>query len=104
MAIEFKEPAAWRGPGAPRVDIPPEIANALEHTYRSGLVAEDEADEHDPETWAVIRLMRLYCSRQGKKLQSQFFTRDGKCMLRFRMIDKRKYVQRSTVPLARERR
>lgn len=104
MAIKFDAPEAWRGPGAPRIAIPQEIADALEETYRTGKVAYDEADQTDEETWKAIRLMRLHCSRQGKKLASQFFERDGKTWLRFRMVDKRPYAPKTTTSLPRERR
>lgn len=94
MSIQFKpEAEAWRGPGRPQIEVPQELVEALERTYRDGTVAEDEAAEHDPKTWTAIRLMRIHCERQGKKLDHQFFDRDGKTWLRFRMRDTRSYTK-----------
>lgn len=94
--IQFKPDAEWRGAGAPPVEVPQEIADALDRTYATGAIAEDEADETAQETYDVIRLMRLYATRQGKKLDTQFFDRDGRTYLRFRMRDKRKYQKNTT--------
>jgi DNA-binding protein H-NS len=94
MAITFEPADTWRGRGRPPVDIPEEIAKALETTYRTGKVATDEADESSAETRQVIALMRLYCSRQGRKLDYQFYDDPdtGRTYLRFRMRDTRTYT------------
>lgn len=105
MSIEFKpEAEAWRKPGRPPVEVPQELAQALERTYRDGVVAEDEADEADEQTWQVIRLMRLYCKRQNKILDYQFFDRGGRTHLRFKMRDPRPYTKTLVGPGGRTRR
>lgn len=105
MAIEFKPQATWRGPGRPEVHIPSEIVDALEHTFETGEVAEDVADETDSATWEVIRMMRLHCQRRGLRLDFQFFDRpDGVTGLRFRMRRPRPYNRQVVTPGGRYRR
>lgn len=105
MTITFKPQDAWRGPGRPAEHIPQEIVAALDHTLQTGEVAEDEADETDPHTWEVIRLMRLHCQRRGLKLDFQFFDRgDGTTGLRFRMRKPRAYTRQVVTAGGRYRR
>lgn len=105
MPIEFRpETEAWRRPGRPKVEIPQELAEALERTYAEGTVGEDEADEDSPATKRVIALMRLYCKRKNKIFESQFFDRDGRTWLRFKMRDPRHYTKTLVGPSGRTRR
>lgn len=90
--IQFRpESEAWRRAGRPKVEIPQDLADALERTYRDSEVAEIEGDDRDEKTYEAIRMMRLYCKRQDKILDTQFFDRDGKTWVRFKMRDPRKY-------------
>jgi hypothetical protein len=100
--VEFREDTAWRGPGAPRVVIPGQVAAWMERTYREGIVCELPAQEHHVETEELIRLLKIYAARTGKSVLIQFFVKDDTEHLRFKMRDKRPYNR--TTGLARERR
>lgn len=96
------EHSAWRGPGAPPVAIPPELASWLERTYRDGTVCEIPCDPHSEDAALLVRLLRIYVRRKGRALSHQFFEHEGVPYIRFRMRNKRVYTR--TAGLPRERR
>lgn len=102
MTVEFREDAAWRGPGAPRVAVPDALAAWMERTYRENIVCELPAEQHHPDTDELLRLIKIYAQRRGKSFMTQFFLKDDNSHLRFKMRDKRPYTR--TAGLARERR
>lgn len=101
--IEFKPATAWRTRGAPPVQIPPEVSDALDKTYRDHNVGEFvPVEEGSEDTNALIRYMRIYAERRrGKKFDHQFFEdSQGRTGLRFQMRDPRPY-RATTVPRTR---
>lgn len=96
------ESEAWRGPGAPPVDVPREFAEIMERTYREGSVCELPCDRMSQDAVILVRLLRIYANRKGKALSHQFFDDDeGREHIRFKMRDKREY---NTDNLPRRRR
>lgn len=98
MAQFEDEKTAWRRPGATRIEIPPQLAQLLERTYKTGQVCNMEiVDADDQSTRDLVRAGRLYCERKGKRWAHQFATdEDGTNRIRFRMRDKRVYNKRTT--------
>lgn len=90
MTVLFEDAGTWRSRGAPAVEIPPEISAWMDATYRDGKVASIPAED-DSDTDLFIRLLRIYARRNGKKVDTQFFMKDGVSHLRFRMRDARGY-------------
>lgn len=74
------------------MEIPPEIAQWMDGTYASGNVAVIQAED-DSDTDVFIRYLRIYARRNGKKVDTQFFTKNGISHLRFRMRDARTYTR-----------
>lgn len=81
-----KKGDVWRGRGAPRRQVPPEIAQLAEDTYRTGqcgtatiVTEEDEADARE-----LVNLLTSYARSRGKRLNTQREDEE----LRFEMVDK----------------
>lgn len=95
------ERTSWRTAGAPRRAIPPEIAEWMDETYKTGKVCELPAPPTEQDRADFISLLKLYAKRAGKAVYTQDFIREEAPWVRFKMRDKRPY-HRSTLP--RERR
>lgn len=97
--VEFKPDQAWRGPGAPPIEIPPLVQQWADQTYRDNTVWENPADPDHQDTKDLIRLLDIYAKRQDRRLHHQFFTGpDGRTYLRFKMRDKRPYRRTDGLP------
>lgn len=76
--------AVWRGPGHPRRQIPPQVMEMADRTYRTGQVGmvEIESDEEEEAT-ELVRLLKSYAKARGCRMRIQ---RDDS-VLRFEMCD-----------------
>lgn len=92
MSVTFEDGGTWRKRGAPKVEIPVEIAEAMDATYRDGKVCVIQAED-DADTDRFIRYLRIYARRNGKKVDTQFFMKNGVSHLRFRMRTARTYTR-----------
>ena len=97
VSMTFEDGSTWRSRGAPKVEIPDEIADAMDASYEDRKVCVIEAED-DADTDIFIRYLRIYARRCGKKVDTQFFIKDGVSHLRFRMRDARGYT-RDIAPL-----
>lgn len=92
MRIETVPKAeAWRGRGRPRREIPPEIRQAADRTYRTGNVqVATVASDEEGELRELLSLLNSYATSLGRKIRWQ---REGD-VVRFEMVDvqKRKKV------------
>lgn len=81
------EPKAehWRGRGAPRKHVPPQIKQLADATYRTGNIgrAEITADEEE-EARELTSLLRSYANGRGLRMRIQ---RDDDVIL-FEMVDR----------------
>jgi hypothetical protein len=101
--VVFREEGkAWRGPGAPPVAVPPELAAWLDRTYRDKSVCEIPCERASEDAALLVRLARIYARRKGLAISHQFFERDDAEWIRLRMRNKRQYHR--TNGLVRERR
>ena len=85
----------WRGRGAPPLQIDPTLIQYMEASYREDNCIELPAEPSDKDTKLLIRMIRVYATRQNKSAQVQFFEESGTTHLRFRMRDKRPYNRRT---------
>lgn len=97
----FKPETAWSAPverrGAPPVPVPEELQVILEKTYANQTIFELEIPApDDPGVVDLVRVARIYCERQGKKLRHQFDQRSGKTVVKIKMRDPRPYTPRKT--------
>lgn len=97
QAVFRPETEAWRGPGAPPVAVPKELADLMDRTYRDNTVCELPCDPMSQDAVILIRLLRIHAKRQGKALSHQFFHNGGP-HIRFRMRDKRTYTPTTDLP------
>jgi hypothetical protein len=103
VTVVFREEKqAWRGPGAPPVAVPPELAAWLDRTYRDKSVCELPCERDSEDAALLVRLARIYARRRSLAISHQFFERDGADWIRLRMRNKRQYHR--TNGLTRERR
>lgn len=77
--------AVWRGRGAPRKQVPDEIKDLAESTYKTGkvghvVVAEDEEDDAKE----LVGLLTSYANGKNKRMRIQ----REENVLKFEMVDK----------------
>lgn len=85
MKVDFAPRAeVWRGRGHPRRQIPEEVRDMADATYRTGKVGRVTIDADDEEDAAeLVRLLRSYAKSLGRRMRIQ---RDDD-QLRFELVD-----------------
>lgn len=74
----------WRGRGRPKTDIPEQVMEALNATYKTGNIGVISRD--DPDAQATLRLLKLGAESLGKIIRQQC----DDVEYRFEMVDPRK--------------
>jgi hypothetical protein len=100
MVVNFTDKPVRTRQGAPRVNIPAEIIEWCQHTYTKNVSCELPLDPESQEAPEVLRVLRIYATREGKSISHEFIEIDGTPHLRFRMRDKQ---TRQTPKLPKER-
>lgn len=86
--VRFTEEPVKTRKGAPRVEIPEEIAAWCKRTYANHVSCEVPLEPDGEDTPAFLRLLRIYARREGKTIWHEFVTVEETSYLRFRMKDK----------------
>lgn len=81
--------AVWRGRGQPRREVPEQIRNLVESTYRSNRVITVDVNLDDPaevkQAREFLTLIRSYANSKGKRIIVQ--RRDMGARILARMVD-----------------
>jgi hypothetical protein len=86
MRIEFKSSdEVWRRRGRPRKEVPEEVKELANRTYRTRIACVLHIDPEDEEEAAeLLKQLHLYARHEGRKMRTGRLGDE----LRFQMVDK----------------